>query len=50
MYDSLAHLAVIAHEAEVRRNAAQPDRQLAREVRRTRCRRWLRTVPCPQTT
>ena len=49
MYDNLAHLAALAHEAEIRRNAARPDRQLAREARRNRCRRLLRTVPCPQT-
>ena len=48
MYDNLAHFAALAHEAEVRRNAARPDRQLAREARRNRGRRLLRTVPCPQ--
>ena len=48
MYDNLTHLAVLAHETEIRRNAARPERMLARELRRTWCRRWLRRVPCPQ--
>ena len=48
MYDNLAHLAALAHEAEIRRNAARPDRQLARDALRNRCRRLLRRVPCPQ--
>jgi hypothetical protein len=49
MYDNLAHLAALAHEAEIRRSAASPERQFELEARRTRCRRLLRRVPCPQT-
>lgn len=48
MYDNLTHLAALAHEAEIRRIAARPDRRLAREALRNRCRRLLRRVPCPQ--
>ena len=50
MYDNLAHLAALAHEARDPPQRRPPrDRQFAREARRTRCRRLLRTVPCPQT-
>lgn len=47
MYDNLAHLAALAHEAEVRRVAASPAQQLRHQLPRP-CRRWLRRVPCPQ--
>jgi hypothetical protein len=42
MYDSLTHLMALAHEAELRRNAARPDRQVLHSLPRTRRRpRWL---------
>jgi hypothetical protein len=41
MYDSLAHLAALAHEAEVRRVAASPAQQVRHELPRARRRpRW----------
>lgn len=43
MYDNLAHLAVLAHEAEIRRIAASPERQMLHTLPRTPRRRprWL---------
>jgi hypothetical protein len=46
MYDNLAHLAALAHEQEIRRQAARPEALLSHELRRTRfTRRLLRTIP-----
>jgi hypothetical protein len=44
MYDSLAALAALAHQREVRRTAQRPDRTALRELRRSRVpgyRRWV---------
>ena len=42
MYDNLAHLAALAHETEIRRNAARPEQQILHALPRTRRRpRWL---------
>ncbi len=45
MYDSLAALATLAHQREVRRNTERPDRTQLRELRRSGVPGFRRWVP-----